>query len=201
MSELELRASDADRDHALAVLSEHCAAGRLTLDELSERADLVYAARTQPELADVLRDLPAPPTALRRRPARFSAAIFSHVVRRGRLRLGRWTWAGSVFGDLDLDLRQAQLDRPCTTVVAMANFGNVDVYVPEGVDADIAGLSIFGHSRSWGRESAHAGAPLVRVRLLGLFATFDLWRVPPGTTQDLSGTIKQIRAQQKELTP
>jgi uncharacterized protein DUF1707/cell wall-active antibiotic response 4TMS protein YvqF len=201
VSELELRASDADREQALALLTEHCAAGRLTLDELADRIDVVHAARTQAELAEVLRDLPAPRPAPRRRPARFSAAVFSHVVRRGRLRLGGWTWAGSLFGDLDLDLRQAQLDGPRTTVVATANFGNVDVYVPEGVDADIAGLSIFGHSRSWGRDSAHAGAPIVRIRVLGLFATFDLWRVPRGTPEDLSVAIKHVRAGQKELTP
>jgi hypothetical protein len=57
----ELRASDAQRDRAAAELREHFAAGRLTDDELSERLDAAYAARTQGELRALKRDLPALP--------------------------------------------------------------------------------------------------------------------------------------------
>ena len=44
--ELDLRASDAERERVAASLREHCAAGRLTLEELSERLDEAYRART-----------------------------------------------------------------------------------------------------------------------------------------------------------
>lgn len=56
-----LRASDAERDHAASQLHEHCAAGRLTPEELDERIDAAYAARTVPELRALLGDLPALP--------------------------------------------------------------------------------------------------------------------------------------------
>ena len=56
---LDVRASDADRERVVAELREHCAEGRLTADELSDRLDAAYSARTLAELAAVSRDLPA----------------------------------------------------------------------------------------------------------------------------------------------
>jgi Flp pilus assembly protein TadB len=55
----QLRASDADRDAALADLSAHFQAGRLTSDELDERTGRALAARTVGELGDLMDDLPA----------------------------------------------------------------------------------------------------------------------------------------------
>ena len=55
-----LRASDAEREAAVAHLREHAAAGRLTMDELDERSAAAYAARTLGELARLVADLPAP---------------------------------------------------------------------------------------------------------------------------------------------
>jgi len=53
-----IRASDADRDRAAALLREHHAAGRLTPDEFSERLDSAFAAKTVGEIDRLLRDLP-----------------------------------------------------------------------------------------------------------------------------------------------
>jgi Domain of unknown function (DUF1707) len=55
-----LRVGDAERDAAAADLGEHYAAGRLTLDELNERLESVFAARTYGQLARVMADLPGP---------------------------------------------------------------------------------------------------------------------------------------------
>ena len=63
-----LRASDAEREHHAELLREHAAQGRLTVDELDERLDRVYGARTLGGLAQVVADLPAP--SVRERPAR-----------------------------------------------------------------------------------------------------------------------------------
>jgi hypothetical protein len=58
-SDPKIRASDHDRDRTAALLREHHAAGRLTLEEFNERLDKVYAAKTMGELDDLLADLPA----------------------------------------------------------------------------------------------------------------------------------------------
>ena len=56
-----IRASDADRERTATLLREHCAAGRLMPEELSERLDAAYAARTVAQLDALLHDLPAAP--------------------------------------------------------------------------------------------------------------------------------------------
>ncbi|MBG0560282.1 DUF1707 SHOCT-like domain-containing protein [Actinoplanes aureus] len=58
-----LRASDAERYRVVAMLEQHAATGRLTLDEYAERVDRVLACRTHGDLAAVTADLPADPPA------------------------------------------------------------------------------------------------------------------------------------------
>jgi hypothetical protein len=54
----EMRASDADRDKAAAALREHCAQGRIDVEELNDRLEGVYSARTLGDLQRVTEDLP-----------------------------------------------------------------------------------------------------------------------------------------------
>jgi hypothetical protein len=54
----EMRASDADRDLALAELSEHFQTGRLTQEEFDERSAQALRARTGQELSELFTDLP-----------------------------------------------------------------------------------------------------------------------------------------------
>ena len=53
-----LRASDADRDRVAELLREHYGAGRLSAEDLSERIEAVYGARTVSELEALTADLP-----------------------------------------------------------------------------------------------------------------------------------------------
>jgi hypothetical protein len=53
-----IRVSDAERESVAAQLREHYGDGRLTLDELNERLDRTFAARTYSELNAVTTDLP-----------------------------------------------------------------------------------------------------------------------------------------------
>jgi hypothetical protein len=57
----DLRVSDEQRERAAAEIREHYAAGRLTDDELSERVQAAYSARTEQELGTALADLPKLP--------------------------------------------------------------------------------------------------------------------------------------------
>jgi Flp pilus assembly protein TadB len=69
-----LRASDADRERAAESLRRHHADGRLTTDELEERTEHAYAARTLGDLDQLFRDLPRTPAPQGdRRPRRFWA--------------------------------------------------------------------------------------------------------------------------------
>ena len=53
-----LRVSDADRDRAIAELSEHYQAGRLSTEELEDRTGRALQARTTADLAGLFTDLP-----------------------------------------------------------------------------------------------------------------------------------------------
>jgi hypothetical protein len=201
MDDPSLRVSDADREHVVAALREHLLAGRLTLAEFSERVEAALTARVGGELARVQEDLPAvvPAAGSRRKPARFTAALFGRAVRRGRLRLRGRAVAASVFGDLDFDLREATIDHGETAVTVLAAFGNADVYVPEGVNVDVGGITVFGHHRDWGRDTGRPDAPTVHVRVLGLAGTVDVWRVPHDMQGSYSDIFRQLEDRRREL--
>jgi hypothetical protein len=206
VSSPELRASDADRDRAVAELQEHTAAGRLTLEEFSERVDRAVAAKTLSELDEVRSGLPSalPMERVRRRPKRFTGVVFGQTERTGRWRLPQRALGLVLFGDLDLDLRQAELSGPVASITVLVLFGNVDLYVPESVEVDLGGLAAFGHRREWGRDlPPHPGTPLLRVRVLSLFGTADLWRVPKSWA---GRTFREVirglrRGEHRELPP
>jgi hypothetical protein len=133
-------------------------------------------------------------------PPRVTMALFGHVARRGRLRLRRRALAAAGFGDLDLDLREVTVDHWQTTVTVLAALGNVDVYVPEGVNVDVGGVTVFGHRRDWGRDANRPDAPTVHVRVLGFAGTIDVWRVPQDMrAASYSDIFRQLQDRQRQL--
>lgn len=194
------RVSDSEREEAVGALRDDLLAGRLTLDEFSERVGAAYGAQVAAELVRVREGLPEQVVSRTRRPRmRLSVAVFGHLVRRGRLRLPRRTLAVSAFADVDLDLREAEIDARRVTVHVYTLVGNADVYLPEGIDVEVGGLIVFGRRRDWGRDSARAAEPTVRVRAHGLFGTVDVWRVPTHVHGTYGELIAQLEAQQREL--
>ena len=196
------RVSDADRDATVESLREHLVAGRLTLDEFGERVDTALRARTGADLAVVHADLPAQTAAStevrRRKPLRLTAGLFAHVVRRGRVLLRRRSFAAGVFSDIDLDLRDASVEGERTSLWVFAVFGNVDVYVPEDVEVEVTGLAVMGHRRDWGNEQVRRWSPTIAVRVIGLFGTVDVWRVPRAMRGDYGELIKAVRHPESE---
>src|SRR5215207_11064598 len=97
----DLRASDAEREMIVARLSEHAAAGRLTLAELEERIGLAYAATTRAELTKLLADLPAAtsrPEPSRRKPTRWVVSVMGSAEKKGRWRIGDQLTALTLMG-------------------------------------------------------------------------------------------------------
>lgn len=91
----EMRASDVDRDRVAAVLREHTAEGRITVDEFNERLEDVYKAKTYGELARVTADLPD--VDMRARPARTPAPIANKEPHTGmRAAWAAWAAASAV---------------------------------------------------------------------------------------------------------
>ena len=110
----ELLASDTDRERVVAQLREASVQGRLTLEEFVDR----LGRRTPPERKRTSRRWSATsrPRRPRRPPSRGAGRSASRLPssatseRTGRWRMPSSGFVGVVFGDADIDLRQAELD-------------------------------------------------------------------------------------------
>jgi TM2 domain-containing membrane protein YozV len=64
-----VRSTDAEREIVAAMIRAAVVDGRLRLDEIDERMDAVYAARTHGDLAEVVADIVPPPSPAPRWPS------------------------------------------------------------------------------------------------------------------------------------
>ncbi len=176
--ELEKRASDAEREHAIARLREASAEGRLTLEELADRAAVAYRAQSQAELERLTEDLPAPTaSSSRRKPVRWTVIVIGDTKRRGRWRVASRTNVVMGIGDCELDLRQAELDGEEVTVTVVQLIGDTTLVVPHHVDVDLSGVLLIGGKSDQGAEGDIAPtAPRVRVRVYGLIGELKVVR-------------------------
>jgi hypothetical protein len=184
-------ASDAERERSVAVLREAVSEGRLTLEEFSERVDLAHAARTDQELANLARDLPANPAASAPPAvvAEEHRAFCSHLTRSGPWSLPHRSVWRSIFGTIDLDLRQARLAGPETGIEVYNLFGTVTVIVPEGVEVVVRGGGLFASQKIEAPErSPIAGGPRVTIDTRGPGGTLYVRTRPPRPT--LSESVK-----------
>ena len=185
-----MRVSDSDRERAADVLREAAGHGRITMDELDERLELTYAAKTYADLAAVTRDLPGPaqaPSAVQPAMAgriggtprsKFSVAIMS-----GARRMGRWVvprnYVGvAVMGGIELDLREAQFSEPEVTIHAYTLMGGIEITVPEDVDVDVSGFAFMGGFDHNASGPGVPGAPRVRIIGFALLGGVDVRRKP-----------------------
>ena len=180
-----VRASDAEREQVLAELREHSAQGRLTLEEFSQRVDEAYSAKTLAELEDVKRELPAvsaaPAARPRRKARRWLVSIMGGADRRGRWRVPRKLAVLSLMGGSDLDLRQAQIEDDEVTITVFSIMGGTDVYVPEGVEVDLGGITFMGGTDEHGHDAPpRPGTPLIRIRAFTFMGGTEIWHVPGG---------------------
>jgi hypothetical protein len=179
-----IRASDAEREHAVERLRAHAVDGRLTLEEFAQRIDSAYVARTRDELDELMRDLPE--TTSHSRPVaartgrRWVVAILGGSTRRGRFRLAAETHVLALLGGADLDLRQAQIESPDSSLTAVAVLGGVNIVVPEGVDVDVDGIAILGgKDYKPGKTGPPPGAPRLRIRAFALLGGVEVTTKPP----------------------
>jgi hypothetical protein len=173
-----LRASDGDRERAVATLRESAGDGRLTFDELAERVELAYGATTAGELEALVADLPAAPPATtpevcaRRR---WNVAVMGGLTRRGRWRPAPRSVALAVMGGVDLDLREATIEGDELVITAVAVMGGIDVLVPDGVEVDLGGFAVMGgNDHVPGEAPVRPGTPVVRVRAFSLMGGVDV---------------------------
>jgi Domain of unknown function (DUF1707)/Cell wall-active antibiotics response 4TMS YvqF len=160
-----VRASDAEREAAMARLRDAAAEGRLTFEELADRIEAADGAVMRDDLERLTEDLPAAPsTEAAPLPTRTST-VFGDVRRAGTWTVpaeGKWE---SLFVDVVLDLREARVSGPEARIDAGTIFGKVELLVPEGVEVEVRSRTLFGDIKQEAAEAAPPGAP--RILLTG----------------------------------
>lgn len=179
----EQRASDADRERAADHLRRAGGDGRLTVEELSERVELAYGARTRPELERLLEDVeegphapalrrPATASGLTVRPggggARWVVSLMGSATRRGRWRVSPHVTVLSVMGSSELDLNDAELAADEVTLTLLSVMGGAKVRVPEHARLAVTNVGIMGGNDVQGGEDPDADGPLIRLRLISV---------------------------------
>jgi hypothetical protein len=170
-----VRASDLEREAAVERLRAASVEGRLTLAELTSRTETAYTARTRGELAKVTADLPerrSGPASMQRRRPTWIVSVFGDVTRRGWWRAEGTVSPMSLFGDVELDLRQAAVPTGNVEIRAVTPFGDIEVIVPDGVSVELTGLAVFGRKKVDVRMPVFVeSAPVVRVHAVTVFGS------------------------------
>lgn len=157
----DLRASDADRERVVALLSEAHADGRLTAAEHSDRMTSAYTARTLGELTGLTADLlpaAAQPILMDDGPVR---ARFGTVRRKGRWVVPVRLSLTAFFGTAELDLREAILQRRHIIIDTTAMCGRIRLLVPEGVGVEVTGRMML--STRAVRVRSAGGGPVIEL--------------------------------------
>lgn len=209
MGELEghdptrMRISDADRHKVAELLRDAAGQGRLDLDELDERLEQTFAAKTYADLIPITADLHATPTSgvPAQRPAAqvpagpghsSSTAIMGECNRRGVWQVSDHHAAFALMGSVQIDLRQATLSSRETTINASAIMGEVKVVVPAHFNVIVDGTPIMGdYGQGKDKVAAEIGpdSPTIRVKGIALMGSVSVTRLPPpGTPKKYLGT-------------
>lgn len=195
---MELRISDADRHKVAELLRQAAGEGRIDLDELDERLEATYQAKTYGDLVPITADLPTaggaapapvpPPTGpTSGSPAvRYSGAIaiMSETKRTGVWLVEAEQTAVAVLGSVVLDLREAQFESHEVVITANAVLGEVQVVVDAGTTVILEGVGVMGEfseQRPKVPYDAERGGPVVRVRGFAMLGSVHVVRKgPPG---------------------
>jgi hypothetical protein len=189
-----LRASDADRERVAEVVRQAAGDGRLTMEELDQRLDAVYAARTYAELEPITRDLPQAPGGPASAavqvpggdPQRFGGQPSSHgafAIMGGFSRKGDWVvpeefTAFAFMGGGELDLREARYAAPTVTIHVFAIMGGVEITVPEDASVRVTGVGVMGAFDHASTGTGAPGGPTIVVNGVAFMSGVEVRRRP-----------------------
>ncbi len=196
-----LRVSDEDRHTVAEVLRQAAGEGRIDLEELDERLEATYRAKTYGELVPITADLPLagpaptpvpPPAPSPGRPPMpvagpsysTSLSVMGDCTRRGVWQVPDRHTAFSMMGSVTIDLREARFTARETVIDAYAIMAGIDIVVNPWTHVVVDGVGVMGDfSEARPKVPAEVGpdSPVVRVRGMALMAAVNVRRKPmPG---------------------
>jgi hypothetical protein len=187
-----LRISDSERHQVAEILREAAGEGRLDMDELEQRLEATYAARTYADLVPITLDLPAHP---HQRPVVRPAAALPDVVPgpekeshfailSGLSRKGIWVVPKqmtilAMMGGAELDLRRAKFAAPEVVITINAFMGGAQVIVGPSTRVQMEGTGIMGgYSGPSGLVDAtlDESSPVVRIKGVAIWGGVSVER-------------------------
>ncbi|EST21087.1 DUF1707 SHOCT-like domain-containing protein [Streptomyces roseochromogenus] len=175
-----LRASHADRDRVVDVLTGAAGDGRITAEELDERVAAALSARTLGELAVLTADLPEEAGAA---PAAKDVVRIEQqgasTVRADGWVVPRRMGIASVWGHVTLDFSSAVITHDTLRIDLDMTGGTLRLITRPGVVVDADSL-VMGYGKTKVRPARDPGAPVVlRVEIHGRLSMGRLEARPP----------------------
>jgi hypothetical protein len=191
-----LRISDAERHQVAEILREAAGEGRLDLEELDQRLEATYAARTYADLVPITLDLPAhphsppvparstrppsgPPVVVPGPERENHFAIMSGLTRKGIWVVPRQMTITAMMGGAELDLRHARFAAPEVVITINAFMGGAQVIVGTNVRVQMEGVGIMGgYSGPSGLVEADLdeSSPVVRIKGVAIWGGVSVER-------------------------
>ena len=203
---LALRASDAERERAAELLREAMASGRLSVDELEDRTQRVFEAKTRTDLERLLGDVMVPadddhPVAGKQDTnssglARTNVRAGTDGTRRvlsilsGSKRTGKWRLAVScsvinVLGGSQLDLSEVELAEEQVELKVISVLGGSEITLPPGLNVKVSEVAILGGNEvNVSAELPDPGGPVVHLHLVSILGGSKVWRGPEVTPKE-----------------
>jgi Domain of unknown function (DUF1707)/Cell wall-active antibiotics response 4TMS YvqF len=189
----QLRISDSERHQVAEILREAAGEGRLDLDELDQRLEATYAARTYADLVPITLDLPAHPHQSPV-PAKAAAAspevvpgadkenhfaILSGLSRKGTWVVPKQLRIMCMMGGAELDLRRAKFAAQEVVITINAFMGGAQVIVGPHTRVQMEGTGIMGgYSGPSGLVEAELdeNSPVVRIKGVAIWGGVSVER-------------------------
>ena len=196
------------RERVVQALCAHFARDAITVDDLDARLEQAQVAGSAIELHALVSDLPAidagtpVPDRMYALAApqdgtepQHIASIFGEVKRKGNWIVPEKIETQVVFGSVELDMTQAQLQPVLTEIHASVWFGDVTVTLPPGVRVEShGGVAIFGSfdHKETPSDALPANAPVVRIVGSAVFGSVTIRTHMPRVKGSAKAWIKKL---------
>jgi hypothetical protein len=200
------------REQVIHRLSESYAEDIFDVDELERRLDLAHGAGSVAELDALVADLApattstalvlAGPTAIddpNRLPAKKLRVIMSSVERRGRWSVPRTMDLRVLWGNAELDFRDASIGPGVTTIHVRVFMGNFEVVLPPNlaIDVDVSSFAGSVTERHRVPPDADPSRPVIRIIGTVRFGNLEITtRLPGETARD---AYRREKREQRQL--
>ena len=205
------------RERVIAQLAESFARDELSVEEFEARIDAAYCSTTDAEfdalIADLRRRDPPEGDAMvvaraelvrdedvvgvpigslaRVEASSVLRAVFSNIERCDQSVVPRVAQVEAIFGNIELDLREAAFTPGVTELHVKAIFGNVEIAVPADISVEVHGSGVFGNFEGSTRTTSDPDTPTLRIKGSAIFGSVVVKTLPPAHVRRV---VEQFRA-------